>query len=92
MAKKLDVKTVQITFRAPAPVVEQLDELCRMTGMKRSDFFINAVTSEYDRVQGNPQLKKMMEQMRQIAETMKEMTGSSGSGLSAGSEHGEASE
>lgn len=73
MAIKKDTK--QITFRAPAEVVRQLDEMCSMTGMKRSDFFINAVTSEYDKMQGNPQLKQMLEQMRNIADLMKQMSG-----------------
>lgn len=106
MPKKVDYKTVQVSFRCPVPVLVQLDELCRMSGVKRSEFFVNAIISEYDKIQGNPQLKKMMEQMRQIAETMKEMTVNSGSvvqvqqelsgqidlGLSVGAEHGGSSE
>lgn len=79
MAIKKDTK--QITFRAPAEVIRQLDEMCSMTGMKRSDFFINAITSDYDKMQGNPQLKKMLEQMRNIADLMKQMNGqATGSG------------
>lgn len=73
MANKKD--TLQITFRAPVDVVEQLDELCRLTGVKRGEFFINAVIAEYDKINGNPQLKKMLEQFRGIADTMKQMTG-----------------
>lgn len=73
MASKKD--TMQITFRAPAEVIRQLDELCAMSGIKRSEFFINAICAEYDKVNGNPQLKKMLEQMREIAETMKQMNG-----------------
>lgn len=73
MAYKKD--TVQITFRAPTEVIRQLDEMCSMSGIKRSEFFINAISSEYDKINGNPQLKKMLEQMRQIAETMKQMQG-----------------
>lgn len=80
MASKKD--TVQITFRAPTEVIRQLDELCAMSGMKRSEFFINAICSEYDKINGNPQLKKMLDQMREIAETMKQMNGqASGSGV-----------
>lgn len=73
MANKKD--TMQVTFRAPTAVIEQLDEICSMTGVKRSEFFINAITAEYDKINGNPQLKKMLEQFRQIADTMKQMTG-----------------
>ena len=82
MASKKD--TVQITFRAPASVVAQLDEICRMSGMKRSEFIVSAITSEYDKINGNPQMKKMLEQMRQIADAMKQMTGQVDTGMPAG--------
>ena len=82
MASKKD--TVQVTFRAPASVVAQLDEICRMSGMKRSEFIVSAITSEYDKINGNPQMKKMLEQMRQIADAMKQMTGQANTGTPAG--------
>ena len=82
MASKKD--TVQVTFRAPASVVAQLGEICRMSGMKRSEFIVSAVTSEYDKINGNPQMKKMLEQMRQIADVMKQMTGQADAGTPAG--------
>ena len=82
MASKKD--TVQITFRAPTEVIRQLDELCAMSGMKRSEFFINAICSEYDKMQGNPKLKDMLEQFKQITETMKQMTGQANAGTPAG--------
>lgn len=73
MASKKD--TQAITFRAPSDVVRQLDELCNMMGIKRSEFIVTAITSEYDKLHGNPQMKRMMEQLRQIADTVKQMTG-----------------
>ena len=73
MANKKD--TLAITFRAPSDVIRQLDELCNMMGIKRSEFIITAITSEYDKLNGNPQMKQMMEQLRQIADTVKQMTG-----------------
>jgi hypothetical protein len=80
MANKKD--TVQITFRAPTKVIRQLDEMCSMSGMKRSEFFVNAICSEYDKINGNPQLKKILEQMRGVAEIMKQMNGQvAGSGV-----------
>ena len=84
MASKKPYDTVGVTFRAPTEVVRQLDELCAMSGIKRSEFFINAICAEYEKVNGNPQLKKMLEQMKQIAETMKQMYGqATGSGVTA---------
>lgn len=82
MASKKD--TQAITFRAPSDVVRQLDELCNMMGIKRSEFIVTAITSEYDKLHGNPQMKQMMEQLRQIADTVKQMTGvANGSGVTA---------
>ncbi len=73
MASKKD--TMQITFRAPTPIVEQLDELCRLSGVKRSEFIITCITSEYDKLNGNPKLKEIMEQFRSISDQMKQLTG-----------------
>lgn len=78
MANKKD--TQAITFRAPTEVVEQLDELCRMAGIKRSEFIIGCITSEHDKMNGNPKLKEIMEQFRAISEQMKQLTGQAPAG------------
>lgn len=76
--------TVAVTFRCDVAVADQLDALCRMIGIKRSEFLISAITSEYDKLQGNPKLKDMLEQFRQITETMKLLTGQANAGTPAG--------
>ena len=76
--------TVAVTFRCDVAVADQLDELCRMMGIKRSEFLISAITSEYDKMQGNPKLKDMLEQFKQITETMKQMTGQANAGTPVG--------
>lgn len=74
--------TIAVTFRCDVAVADQLDEICRMTGIKRSEFLITAITSEYDKLQGNPKMKEMLDQMKKIADTMKQLTGqASGSGV-----------
>lgn len=74
--------TIAVTFRCDVAVADQLDEICRMMGIKRSEFLITAITSEYDKLQGNPKMKEMLEQMKQIADTLKQLTGqASGSGV-----------
>lgn len=74
--------TIAVTFRCDVAVADQLDEICRMMGIKRSEFLITAITSEYDKLQGNPKMKEMLEQMKKIADTMKQLTGqASGSGV-----------
>ena len=67
--------TIAVTFRCDCAVAAQLDVLCRMMGIKRSEFLISAITSEYDKMQGNPKLKDILEQFRQITETIKQVTG-----------------
>lgn len=75
-------KTIAVTFRCDVAVADQLDEICRMMGIKRSEFLITAITSEYDKLQGNPKMKEMLDQMKKIADTMKQLTGqASGSGV-----------
>ena len=76
--------TIAVTFRCDVAVADQLDEICRMSDIKRSEFLISAITSEYDKMNGNPQMKKMLEQMKQIADTMKQMTGQANAGTPAG--------
>lgn len=76
--------TVAVTFRCDVAVADQLDVLCRMMGIKRSEFLISAITSEYDKMQGNPKLKDMLEKFKQITETMKQMTGQANAGKPAG--------
>lgn len=74
--------TIAVTFRCDVAVADQLDEICRMMGIKRSEFLITAITSEYDKLQGNPKMKEMLGQMKKIADTMKQLTGqASGSGV-----------
>lgn len=75
--------TVAVTFRCDVAVADQLDELCRMLGLKRSAFLISAITSEYDRLQGNPKLKDMLKQFKHITETVKQMTGQANAGTPA---------
>lgn len=76
--------TIAVTFRCDVAVADQLDEICRMLDIKRSEFLISAITSEYDKMNGNSQMKKMLEQMKQIADTMKQMTGQVNAGTPAG--------
>lgn len=72
MAQKKN--TIPVTFRCDVDVVEKLDEICKLSGIKRGDFLINSILAEYDRLQGNPQMRKMLEQLREISETMKQLT------------------
>lgn len=69
--------TIAVTFRCDVAIAEQLDEICKLLGCKRSEFLITAITSQYDEMQGNPKMKAMLSQMKQIADTVKQLTGQS---------------
>lgn len=81
--------TVSITFRASVDVIRRLDEMCAMMTIKRGDFLVNAICSEYDKICGNPQLNKLLLQMREITDTLKHMNDcSSVSGVLSDDESG----
>ena len=63
---KSNKNTVAITFRCDVTVVEQLDLLCRILGIKRSEFFISAITSEYSNLQDISELKDMLEEFNKM--------------------------
>lgn len=58
--------TVAITFRCDVAVADQLDLLCRILGIKRSEFFISAITSEYGNLQDISELKDMLEEFNKL--------------------------
>ena len=69
--EKKKVETTQITFRLPVSVLNKLDDLCKTYGVKRGDFLIECVNIEYDKLNNNSELKSMLEQFKQLTETMR---------------------
>jgi hypothetical protein len=69
------VETTQLTFRLPVYVLDQLDELCKLTDSKRSEILINLIIAEYDRIQGNPKMKEIMQQMVDLEQALKGIQG-----------------
>lgn len=63
MSKK---QTVALTFRLPVDVLEMLDELCGLSGVKRGELIVTLVVAEYDKYNGNPKLQELMRQMRDL--------------------------
>ena len=70
---KIAEKTVQITFRLTVSRVEQLDELCKLFDVSRREFFDGLIVQEYDKLQGNPKLKAMMQQLDILKENIAQM-------------------
>lgn len=71
MAGEKDTKGIMM--RLNLDVISMLDELCMVSGLKRSEIVTNLVIAEYDRIHGNPKMKEIIEQMRILTETMEGM-------------------
>ena len=62
-------------FRLSPEVNEHLDFLAQVTGMTRTSLITSWIETEYDRYQGNPELQKLIAQMKDMERQMKSMLG-----------------
>mgnify|MGYP006365505207 FL=1 len=67
--------TKQTAFRFSDEVLEKMDFLCSVTGDTRTSLLVSMVCTEYDKYQGNPELQKLIAQMKDIERQMKSMLG-----------------
>ena len=67
--------TKQTAFRFSDDVLEKMDFLCSLTGNTRTSLLVSMVCTEYDKYQGNPELQKLIAQMKDIERQMKSMLG-----------------
>lgn len=68
--KKAEASTT-MTIRLPVSTVAKLDELCNVYGMKRSELVKTAIEAEHDRLSGNPEKRKLLEQLRELSKAVK---------------------
>lgn len=62
-------------FRFSDDVLEKMDFLCSVTGNTRTSLLASMVCAEYDRYQGNPELQRLIAQMKDMERQMKSMLG-----------------
>ena len=62
-------------FRIPEETIAKLDELARVYGTTKTAFLILKIEQEYDVLQGNPRMKKMLSAMQECAQILKEAAG-----------------
>ena len=67
--------TKQTAFRFSDEVLEKMDFLCSLTGNTRTSLLVSMVCTEYDKYQGNPELQKLIAQMKDMERQMKSMLG-----------------
>lgn len=67
--------TKQTAFRFSDEVLEKMDFLCTITGDTRTSLLVSMVCTEYDKYQGNPELQKLIAQMKDLERQMKSMLG-----------------
>ena len=67
--------TKQTAFRFSDEVLAKMDFLCSLTGNTRTSLLASMVCTEYDKYQGNPELQKLIAQMKDMECQMKSMLG-----------------
>lgn len=73
-------KKIAVNLRLSREEVDQLDAICQLAGCTRVQLVGSLVSAEYDRLNGNPQLKALLEQLKTVADTIQAMNGAAGSG------------
>ena len=66
-------KTVGLRFRPE--VVAHLDTLCEVAGLTRTEYLSAAIEADYDKYQGNPKMKALLEQMQTMKRQMLDLVG-----------------
>ena len=67
--------TKQTAFRFSDEVLEKMDYLCSLTGNTRTSLLASMVCAEYDRYHGNPELQRLLAQMKDMERQVKSMLG-----------------
>lgn len=65
MSKKYS-DTEPLTMRYPKDVIFKLDELCKLYGLSRRDYLIALIVSSYDELNGNKELKDLLQKIRDL--------------------------
>ena len=65
--------TKQTAFRFSDEVLEKMDFLCSLTGNTRTSLLASMVCAEYDRYHGNPELQRLLAQMKDVERQVKSM-------------------
>lgn len=60
----------QTAFRFTPEVDQKLNEIAKVMGMTRNDVVVNWIQTEYDKIMGNPELLKIIEQMNALKEQL----------------------
>lgn len=65
----------QLGIRLDEETVAHLDELARLMNASRATMLEMLIESEFDRVQGNPKAKAVLEALRAFADTVQALGG-----------------
>lgn len=65
------MKRKQISFRVTEDQNRMVDELARLSNCSRNELLVGLIVGQYDKINGNPEVKKLMEQMKVFADQLK---------------------
>lgn len=71
---KIEGQRKQVAFYVSLDVHSHLMELCRLSNLRPSQYFISTIEADYDRLQGNPKTKKILQQLNELETTLKNIT------------------
>jgi predicted DNA-binding protein len=63
--------TKQTAFRIPEETLAHLDEMVQILGTNRTAFLCLKIEQEYEAMQGNPKMKRMLEALKECAAIMR---------------------
>lgn len=72
MGDKQEVK--QLSFRMPLSYFDMLDELCKVSGMSRGQYLMSSIEADYEKMEGNPKAKELLEQMKALTDLAKSIS------------------
>lgn len=61
----------QTAFRIPDKTLAHLDEMVQILGTNRTAFLCLKIEQEYEAMQGNPKMKKMLAALKECADIMR---------------------
>lgn len=64
----MDKKSNIITVRLSDAQMERLDDLCKWSGITRSEVIQEMIDTQHDKINGNPKLREALAQLKAIQE------------------------
>lgn len=65
----------QISFRMEEETCDHLTELAKLSNVSKKEYIAASIEADWDKLQGNPKMKEIAEQLNQLSALMANMQG-----------------